>query len=53
MGEAKVADQSVGIDTLTRGIENLNTLDIQIGGDDQATWEAPSGEQGMSFTIIC
>lgn len=44
-----MADQSVGIDTLTRGIENLNTLDIQIGGDDQATWEAPSGEQGISF----
>lgn len=44
-----MADQSVNIDTLTRGIENLNTLDIQIGGDDQATWVAPSGEQGMSF----
>lgn len=44
-----MADQSVGIDTLVRGIANLNTLDIQVGGDDQATWVAPSGEQGMSF----
>lgn len=44
-----MADQSVNIDTLVRGIANLNTLDIQIGGDDQATWTAPSGEQGMSF----
>lgn len=37
------------IDKLERSVANLDTLDLQVGGDENATWVAPSGETGLSY----
>ena len=49
MGERKVPDYTDAVLKIDRALENADVLDVQVGGDDQATWIAPSGETGLSF----
>lgn len=44
-----MADMKDGVLKIERALENADVFDIQVGGDDQATWTAPSGEDGISF----
>ncbi|CAM3966236.1 SGNH/GDSL hydrolase family protein [Psychrobacter arenosus] len=44
-----MADMKDGVLKIERALENADVFDIQVGGDDQATWTAPSGETGFSF----